>query len=106
MNVPIIRLEVQGMKRTMQIALMQHSAQMDQSIQGAVEEYCTPENIDAVVRKTALDALDAAVREEVRSFFGFGQKGRAAVREAVQHFLDEVYPLEKAAPSGDEGDNT
>ena len=58
MSVPIIRLEVQSMKYTIQTALMEHAAQMDASIQQAVEAYCTKENIDAVVMKTAREALD------------------------------------------------
>jgi len=95
MNIPIIRLEVEGMRHTVQTALMEHAAKMDSSIQAAVEAYCTDANIDAVVRKAATEAIDAAVREEVRSFFGYGRAGRAAIREAVTHFLDEIYPVSK-----------
>ena len=91
MSVPIIRLEVEGMKHTVQVALMNHAAQMDTSIQQAVEAYCTKENIDAVVMKVAREALDMAVREEVRNFFGYGRVGRQAVREAVHHWLNEMY---------------
>jgi ribosomal protein S3AE len=94
MNVPIIKLEVQGMAMTVRTALMEHAAKMDSSIQAAVESYCTPGNIDAVVKKAAHEALDAAVREEVRAFFGYGRAGRQAIREAVTHFLDEIYPLD------------
>lgn len=94
MNIPIIRFEVQGMKHSMILALSEHAAKMDASIQRAVEDFCTPENIDAVVRATAKEALDMAVREEVRNFFGYGKAGRAAVREAVQHWLNEVYPMD------------
>jgi len=92
MSVPIIRLEVQSMKYTIQTALMEHAAQMDTSIQQAVEAYCTKENIDAVVMKEAREALDMCVKEEVRNFFGYGSAGRKAVREAVHHWLDEMYP--------------
>ena len=67
MNVPIIRLEVTGMKTAVRVALMAHAAQMDADIQAAVDAYCTPENMGAIVRKTAREAIDLAVKEEVRS---------------------------------------
>lgn len=88
-SIPIIRLEVERMKETILQALPQHAAAMDASIQAAIEAYCTPENIDAVVRKVAMEALDAAVKEEVRNFFQYNGNGRKAVREAVIAHLDK-----------------
>jgi hypothetical protein len=107
MNLPIIRLEVEGMKHSMRVALMEHASKVDKSVLAAVEEYCTPQNIDSVVRQAATAALDACVREEVRSFFGHSGNGRIAVREAVQQRLDELYPMHNAKddepPAGGRG---
>ena len=88
-TIPIIRLEVERMKHSILRALPEHAAAMDASVQAAIEAYCTPENIDSVVRKAATEALDAAVKEEVRSFFEWSRPGRQAVREAVIHHLNE-----------------
>jgi hypothetical protein len=92
-SIPIIRLEVEHMKYTMLTALTQHAALMDKSIQQAVEEYCTEENINAIVNREASAQLESALKEEVRSFFSFSGQGRAAVREAVIEALNERYPL-------------
>ena len=89
MNVPIIRLEVERMKQTILAALPEHAAKMDASVQAAIEAYCTPENIEAVVRQAATEQLNAAVKEEVRNFFQWSQPGRQAVREAVMKHLTE-----------------
>lgn len=91
-RMPIIRLEVERMKYAMQHALVEHAALMDDAIQKAIEAYCTPENIDAIVRKEATHAIDSAVREEVRAFFSQTGAGRKAVREAVTNWLNDVYP--------------
>jgi len=88
-TIPVIRLEVERMKHSILAALTTHAAAMDTSVQAAIEAYCTPENINAVVRKAAMDALDAAVKEEVRSFFEWSKPGRQAVREAVIQHLNE-----------------
>jgi hypothetical protein len=96
MNIPVIRLEVQGMKYSIQTALMQHAAQMDADIQAAVEAYCTPENLSEVIRKAARDALATAIKDEVDKFFRYGN-GRKAVAEAVKESIlkNETYtPLD------------
>ncbi len=96
MNIPVIKLEVESMKYTVVTALQQHAALMDSSIQAAVESYCTPENIDAVVQEAAKQALDAAVKQEVRDYFWrWNANGRMAVREAAFAFLDEQYPVKR-----------
>ncbi len=92
MNIPIIRLEVEGMKYTMQAALQEHVARMDASIIEAVERYCTPENIDYVVQKAATEALDCAIKEEVRDYFSRTGNGRKVVKEFVNIYLDRMHP--------------
>lgn len=91
MNIPIIQLEVAGMKETVRAALQQYAAQMDTSIQNAVEAYCSEGNIEIVVTKAVREAMDACVKEEVRNFFSYSGNGRKAIREAVIERLDEIY---------------
>ena len=91
-NMPIIRLQVEGMKRTMLQALTEHAVLMDKSIQQAVEDFCTDGHIDAIVRREAQLQLDAAIKEEVGRFFLFNGPGRAAVRQAVIEALEQRYP--------------
>lgn len=84
--IPIIRLEVEGMRHTVSAALSAHSAQMDADIRAAVEAYCTPENLAHVVKKLATAALEDAIRAEVDSFFRYGN-GRKAVAAAVKESI-------------------
>lgn len=85
-TIPIIRLEVSGMKRTIVAALFEHQAQMDADIVNAVERYCEPENIARIVHEAARSALHNAIQEEVNYFFLYGN-GRTAVIEAVKESL-------------------
>ncbi|NII54364.1 hypothetical protein [Luteibacter sp. SG786] len=82
MNFPIIRLEVEGMKHAICAAMTQYQAQMDEYVKTAVEEYCTPENLLAVISKNAKSVLDSVLRDEVERFFKYGD-GRKAVAMAV-----------------------
>jgi len=102
-GVPIIRLEIQGMKRAMLLALTEETALMDKSIRQAVEDFCTEGNIDAIVRHEAQLHLNWALKEEVKSFFRFSGQGRAAVREAVIEALNQRYPNNLESEDGANG---
>ena len=91
LRVPIIRLEVEGIKYTMQRALMEHAVAVDESIQKAIDNYCTESNINAIVMKEAKLRLELALKEEVQNFFSYSGVGRAAVRAAVIETLNERY---------------
>lgn len=83
---PLIRLEVENMKHAIIAALTDHQMQMDADIQAAVNAYCTPENIQRIIREAAFGALDAAIKEEVDFFFRRGD-GRTAVAAAVKEAI-------------------
>ena len=96
-RLPIIRLEVEGMKYAICTALTEHAAQMDADIKAAVEAYCTPENLKKIVTASATKILDATIREEVEKFFRYTGEGRQAVAQAVKECIlkkDTFTPLD------------
>lgn len=92
MNIPIITLEIQGMKQTIKTALMQEAAALDNAVQAALDKLCTEEQIAAIVERTARGEIEAALKEEVQNFFRWNNAGRAAIREAVNEHLARMYP--------------
>ena len=86
MDIPIVRLEIQRMKHTICTALAEHSAKMDSDIQKAIEDFCTEENIDRVIREATYKILDCTIREEVEAFFRYGP-GRNVIAAAVKEKL-------------------
>jgi hypothetical protein len=88
MNVPIIRFEIEGMKHTLQVALSQYAAVMDEQMQEAVEASCTVENLQRIIEKSAKQEIECAINEEIRKFYSYG-KGREAIRNAVQLELNQ-----------------
>lgn len=91
-NVPVIKIEIERMKHTMLTMLSEHSAQLDADMRAAVESYCSEGNIQRVINQAAREAMDAAIKEEVRRFFQYSGAGRAAIREAVLQHLNEQFP--------------
>ena len=89
MTVPIITLEIERMKHTLMTALSEHTLRIDREVQAAINDYCSEENISAVIRAEVTRQIDLAVKEEVRDFFRYSKPGRQAVREAVLAHLDQ-----------------
>jgi hypothetical protein len=86
MNIPTIRLELTGMKQTMQAALSHCAAQLDSDVKAAVEAYCTEGNMGRVVSEAATNCLNSAIKEEVEKFFRYGH-GREAVAAAIKEAM-------------------
>lgn len=82
MNIPIIRLEIEGMKQTIIQAITQHTAMMDSDIQAAVDRICTPEYISSLVVDVAQKEMASAIEREIKAFYSYGE-GYQAIREAV-----------------------
>lgn len=94
MNIPIITLEVQGMKHAIKAALTNEAAAMDKAVQDALDRLCSEDNINQIVQEEARTAIEATLKEEVRNFFNWSSAGRRAVREAVHERLERMYPTQ------------
>lgn len=86
--IPMIRLEVEGMKYAIQMAMSEHLIKMDKDIQAAVDAFCTPEKITAIVFDTAAREIKSAIESEVRHFYAFGA-GRRAIADSVRKQLGD-----------------
>ncbi len=89
-GVPIIRLEVEGMRHAILTAFTEQAVKTDAYVRAEVERYCAPANIEQIIRTAAREALDSAIKQEVDSFFRYGE-GRKAVAAAVKAKLLEKY---------------
>lgn len=67
-------------------AFTEHAAQLDSDIRAAVEAYCTPEHLQAVIGQQVQQSLDAVIREETDYYFRNGD-GRREVRKILQERL-------------------
>lgn len=85
---PVLRLQVEGMKHTIQMAFSEYAAQMDSDVQTAVEKFCAPENLKRVIEEIADKYLEEAIRDEIKRFFRHGA-GKHAIASAVELRLSD-----------------
>lgn len=89
-TVPIIRLEVEGMKHTVQMMLSKYAAELDKEVFDAVEKFCTSSNIERVINECTEKSIKQAIELEIGDFFRYGN-GRKAIKEAVENQLNGIY---------------
>lgn len=87
MNIPIIRMEIQGLKHNIAMMISEHQLKLDEHVKDAVDQYCTDENIKKVVMEATINALNQVMKEETESFFKYGE-GRKAISESVKSILN------------------
>lgn len=70
------------MKHTLANAMHDHVLKLDKDIQAAIEAHCNSEALEALIREEVRCGIDRAVKEEVQTFYQYGD-GRKAIRAAV-----------------------
>jgi hypothetical protein len=86
MGIPILRLTLESSRMSIVQAFSEYAAQRDEMLVAAVNDYCTPENLRAVVAENVRSVLDAVIREEVERYYRHGA-GRKVVRDEVERLL-------------------
>jgi hypothetical protein len=71
-SMPIIRLEVEGMKMAILNAFHAQHVEIDTYVQKELERFCAPENLRRVVGKHVDTVVEAAIRDSLESFFRYG----------------------------------
>lgn len=84
--IPVVRLEVEYMKQAILHAFMDRQLKLDEDVNRAVDEFCRPGNIAAIIKRAVDDSLKEAINSEIEKFYRYGA-GRAAIADAVQKRL-------------------
>jgi hypothetical protein len=88
-SIPIVRLELERMKFQIVTMLSSYTDELNANIQRAVDDYCTDENLHAVVRDAVKTTLNNVIKEQVNRYFTYGA-GYRAVERAVKDGLENI----------------
>lgn len=91
-GIPIIRLEIEGMKTAILTAFMENQLKLDSMLKDAVEKFCSPENVERIMNDAVNTTLKKAIESEIDTFFRYG-KGNVVLKEAVTNKLSEMYQV-------------
>jgi predicted transcriptional regulator len=91
---PIVRFEVEGMKRSIIAALTEANLRLDEDMQRAVELALEPARVRQVLQEEAWRCTQEALKDAVRSWFLHSHDGQHVLKEEVAKRLRETYGLE------------
>jgi hypothetical protein len=89
MNLPIISLQIQGMKETILHAFSERMIDLSSEVKLSLDRYCTPENIQRSIDETVRPLVDEAINTAVRKWWLLSEEGQKLLNEAVALRLEE-----------------
>lgn len=85
-RMPIIKIEVESMKHTIQHAMHEHFVKIDAMIQAEIERVTNPENIKFEISCIAQKVMKEEVDKAVRHYFSFGE-GRQKIDDMIKKIV-------------------
>ena len=80
---PIVRLEVESMRLSILHAFSNQMLQMDDNLKIAVDNFCTPENIQRIMNGEVERVMREVIQEELVKFYRHGE-GRQIIAEKIK----------------------
>jgi len=93
---PVIKIEIEGMRHAICTMLHEHAMTMDETFQAAVNDFLKPENMEIFIKETVAHTMRGVIGETIREYFTYGE-GKKAIRDAVKQAF--------APPIAEEGDS-
>lgn len=90
MDTPTISINLEGFKATIKTAMVAYHDTASNDLQVAIDDYCTPERLQELVRLEAKRHIDTYIREAVDGFFRYGT-GKRVILDAVHKKLELEY---------------
>lgn len=88
-ELPMIRVELESMRRQMVHAFAAEQLELDEMFQAALEKALDPEAIQKRLERDAKMWVESAVGDAVKEYFCFGN-GKRAIREECDRMLDDL----------------
>jgi hypothetical protein len=86
LELPTIRLEIEGMRHAILHAFSQHNRDIEEYLQKETEKFVKGYDFQAAVAKSLGPLFDEIVRKAVERHFTYGP-GREAIEKAIQDSL-------------------
>jgi hypothetical protein len=83
-TLPVITIEIQGMRHAIRRAMSAHFVGMDKGVQEALEAACKNFDYRDYVMKEARTCIQDALSEAIKSQFRYGGAGHSAVQEVAK----------------------
>ena len=98
LNIPVIRLEIQGMQHAIHAALTSELVKLDADVKRAVEVACAPENVNRILNEQVQQQIELALKDAVHHWFLHTEDGQGLIKREVADYLSTYY-IKRSEPS-------
>lgn len=81
-SLPIIRIEIEGMRHSILRALSEREVQMDKHVADALQRYVDSGELARTIDREISAAIERAIKENAESYFRYGE-GRKLIADMV-----------------------
>ena len=87
----IVKFDVESMRESLHVAIMEREAFIGDMITSAVNEACTVENLKRAIDDKAREILNRAVNDAMEGYFKYGD-GSRYIKASVISELEKIFP--------------
>ncbi len=87
-NVPVVNLTIEGMRHNILMAISEHTVEMQEAVEAAVDEAVKSFDFGFEVQRAARLAIKNAIEREVDRFFSVGPGGDT-IRKAIERQVED-----------------
>jgi hypothetical protein len=90
LDIPIINIELQHMKQTLQIAIFDHQERMKEATKYIVDKFFEEKNIQEIIEKQLLYEVEELIKTELKNYVWLiMQKKRTKIMEMIKNNIDK-----------------
>lgn len=89
-NMPMVRIELEGMKHQIVHALASHNEEIEKAIEEQLAATIKTFPFEETVRQLAREVISASIKEALEYYFKYGE-GRDVVKKSILERLDKLY---------------
>lgn len=83
----MINMRIKALGEQFEGMIHVHAQEIKQSIQQAINNYCSPDNLQKVIQEQIDEAIRKELSEQIKSFFGYGGDGKSYISENIKNLL-------------------
>lgn len=82
MEMPRITMQLEGLKDTIQVAMIGQMDEINAYVQEATDKYCSQENLKELIEHQVKTIIDATIKENIDHYYRYGD-GQKIIKEVV-----------------------
>lgn len=100
-GIPIIRIEIEGIKHSLITAIIDHNKDMEQIVKAKLEKICTVEYMEALIEKELRDLIPKVIHDSFNDYSVIEGFRSMVIKEIMPKINEEKEAEGDGTPTGE-----